>query len=549
MKLKKLFIGIFLTLSFVLIGLTSFTKVYAYAPEGKVVLWYDGGTIEYDNFEHNVMYNMYQDYNGGPISGFSEYITFAKGNNAFIDDSHYWDPFDVEIWVGRNMTVEFYDRGYYQYPIVLLEGMYRIKAANGTDRSAIEIWDYQNTARLGQFQIQKGDTEFKVIPIVQDNKTPVISGQTTFVTNVNDAKPISFFMSYLSATDETDGDVTDSLIVTTDNYTPNKSVLGNHTFTVEASDSSDNKATATINVRVVDIDAPTITGNTSVATIGYTETWNINSFKSTLNVSDNYDTLTHQDIGIKSDGYTSKKTTLGTYTVVFNVFDSSDNEGTFSKSVRVVDNVKPTFSGPTIISTSNNTLLSESDVRAQLTASDFIDGNVTNKITLVEDNYSGKGNKVGSYTIIYSVADNAGNTATHTVTIQRIDEIPPTIWVVDGVSIRVTPTTPIDRETIVDILEATGQLTVNATTTFSFPLDEYSGNEETPGIYSMSVKSRSTTGNEYIHSFSIQVLDVDGEDDEIVITEKTWLQENIVLVSVVGVIGLAGLVLYFRKRR
>lgn len=382
-----------------------------------------------------------------------------------------------------------------------------------------------------------------------DNKSPVVSGQTTFVTNVNDGKPISFFLSYLSAYDETDGVVPVTVVSGSDNYTANRSVLGNHTFKVQASDLSGNITEATINVRVVDIDAPTITGNTSVATIGYTETWNINSFKSTLNVSDNYDTLTHQDIGIKSDGYTSKKTTLGTYTVVFNVFDSSDNEGTFSKSVRVVDNVKPTFSGPTTISTSNNTLLSESDVRAQLTASDFIDGNVTNKITLVEDNYTGKGNKVGSYTIIYSVADNAGNTATHTVTIQRIDEIPPTIWVVDGVSIRVTPTTPIDRETIIAILEATGQLTVNATTTFSFPLDEYSGNEETPGIYSMSIKSRSTTGNEYIHSFSIQVLDVDGEDDGIVITEKTWLQENIVLVSVVGVIGLAGLVLYFRKRR
>lgn len=529
MKLKKILLA---TLSFMMLAVvTVFNTNIAYAdgpigfiirdvPNDEVILVSDPMVEYYVTYEAD----FYRVYNGPNI----------------IYEHHGQDG-ALEITILNNTEVKVEDQNSGNYTTIDGGGtLYRIIRNYSTNQLELKM---NNTLILTTDEV-----DGFYLSILFDNKVPVISGETTFVTNVNDEKPISFFLSYLSAYDETDGVVPVTLVPGSDNYTANKRVLGNHTFTVEASDSSGNKATAVINVRVVDIDAPTITGNTSVATIGYKETWNINNFKTTLNVSDNYDTLTHSDIGIKSDGYTSKKGTLGTYNVVFNVFDSSGNEGTFTKPVKVIDNVKPTFSGPVTISTSNTTILTESDVRSQLTASDEIDGNITNKIQLVEDNYTGKGNKVGSYTIVYSVADNAGNTATHTVTIQRIDQIPPIIWVVDGVSIRVTPTTPIDRETIIDILTATGQIQYSSTTTFSFPLDEYQGNEETPGIYAMSILSRSTNGNENVHSFSIQVLDVETDDGLIVVTEETWFQKNMTLVILVGVIVVAGVAIYIKRK-
>lgn len=382
-----------------------------------------------------------------------------------------------------------------------------------------------------------------------DNVIPVISGQTTFVANVDEERPLSYFMSFLKAYDETDGDVTDSLTVITDNYTQNIRVLGNHTFVVEASDTAGNKTQATINIRVVDIVAPIISGNTSTVDIGYAETWNIESFRKTLSVTDNYQTMTNADIVIDTDGYTSNKTKLGTYTITFKATDESGNTGRFSKNVRVIDNVAPTFSGPATIATSNFTILTESEVRAQLTAHDFIDGNLTNRIQLVEDNYTGNGNKTGSYDITYKVADNAGNTATHTVTIQRLDEIPPTIWVLEGASIRTTPDTPISRDIIIDILEATGQIQINATTTFSFPLDEYSGNEETPGVYAMTLMARSTTGNESVHSFAIEVLDIgEDPDDNLTREPSDFIKDNMTWLIIGGVALVAG-VYIIRKRK
>lgn len=399
-------------------------------------------------------------------------------------------------------------------------------------------------------ETENGD-EFLIHVIELDNKVPVISGETTFVSNVADPKDASYFMQFLSAYDETDGDVSDSLKIIADNYTANKSKLGNHTFTIEASDKSGNKTTAIINVRVVDIDKPVITGNTTTATIGYKETYNIENFRKTLTVTDNYDQMTNADIKIKTDGYTTNKTKLGTYNVVFYAKDASGNEGTFTKPIKVIDNVKPTFSGPSIISTSNNTVLTEADVRAQITAHDDIDGNITNRIELVDDNYTGNGNKVGSYTIKYSVKDNANNIEYYIVTIQRTDKIPPTIWVEDGVSIRTNVDTPITYEIIIDILQATGQITVNASTTFSFPLDEYTGNEQEPGIYAMSVKARSTDGNESIFNMSIVVYDTEddgGIDVNPGFDIKEFVLENKVYFIISGILLLSiGAYVGYRK--
>lgn len=387
-----------------------------------------------------------------------------------------------------------------------------------------------------------------------DNKSPVVSGETTFINDVDDPKDSSYFMQFLSAQDETDGDVTASLKITADNHTANKRVLGNHTFTVEASDKAGNKATAVINVRTVDITKPVITGNASTASVGYKETYNIENFRKTLLVTDNYDQLSNSNISLKTDGYTSNKNKLGTYNIIFTAKDSSGNEGTFTKPILVIDNVKPTFSGPTTIATSNTTVLTEADVRAQISAYDEIDGNITNKIELVEDNYTGKGNIVGSYTIKYKVTDNAGNTEHFTTTIMRSDKIPPVIWVQDGVSIRTDVDTPISYEIIIDILQATGQITVNASTTFSFPMDEYTGNESTPGIYALSVKSKSTDGNEKIVNLSIVVNDIEDDGGITVDPDKNividWITENMSYIIIAGVsLAAIGVFVFLRKKR
>lgn len=398
---------------------------------------------------------------------------------------------------------------------------------------------------------------------VKDNLRPAISGQENFVTNVNDPKDVNYFKGFLSAFDETDGDVTDRITVKTDNYTANKSVLGTHEIVFAVTDLSDNESTLTVYVRVVDVDAPVISGNTSIAQIGYKETWNVNTFKSTLTVSDNYDAMTNASITIKTDNYTANKSKLGTYDVVFSATDQSGNEGTFTKKVRVIDNINPTFSGPTTIATSNTTIITEANIRAEITAFDEIDGNLTNKITLVEDNYTGQGNKVGTYTIKYSVTDNAGNTEYHTVTVTRSDEMPPIFWIEDGVSIKVEPTIALTKQQIIDTLTASGQLNVTATTQVSFLINEYEGNESTPGIYAISMRVADVKGNEEIHNIAVTVLDTSDDDGQIIIEPKepiiklpdwapewatTYQEEILIGLSIVALVSIFGLFFVYKKK-
>ena len=228
---------------------------------------------------------------------------------------------------------------------------------------------------------------------VSINKREGISGQENFVTNVEDAKPLSYFLNYFEAWDNVDGDLTSSIYVVTDNYTPNMSVLGPHEVTLGVTDSSSNESTFMFTINVVDITKPVITGNASNVQISYTETFNITSFRSTLVASDNYDTLTNSNIVIKSDGYTANKTNLGTYSIVFEVTDSSGNQATFTKQIEVIDDIPPMFSGPSTITKPTESIVTVNDIKGDLTASDVKDGNRTSFITVKEDNYTGYGTR------------------------------------------------------------------------------------------------------------------------------------------------------------
>lgn len=359
-----------------------------------------------------------------------------------------------------------------------------------------------------------------------DNVRPAISGQENFVTSVDDAKPVSYFQQYLSAIDETDGNITSRIYVKTDNYTTNKSVLGTYKVTFGVKDNAQNESTLEVNITVADVTKPVISGNTSKATISYTQTWNIQNFKSTLSVTDNYATIANSAITVKTDGYTSNKTNLGTYNVVYAVLDPSGNEGTFTKQVEVIDDIAPVFSGPTIITKPATQVLTVNEIKSQLTATDAKEGTKTAQITVFEDNYTGRGNKVGNYTITFQVADSKGNRSTHVVTVSVQDNIPPVWYIQDGVSFKIVPPATLTRQQIIDLLVATNQLSVNSTTQINFLVDEYTGNETTPGVYTVSLGYADTAGNEGVHTVAITVLE-DENTNPIVVGPKETLQDQI----------------------
>lgn len=362
------------------------------------------------------------------------------------------------------------------------------------------------------------------ISILKEDMVPVLEGEVAFITNVDDPITETEIRSNLVAWDNEDGDISHLIQIEEDTYTSNASVVGTWSITYVVEDSAGNDSSLIVHVLVKDITEPVITGGQSTYTIGYKETLNIETIRTSLSVTDNYDSSVTTTI--KTNNYTANKGTIGQYQVVFSAIDTSGNEATKSILVNVVDNVVPTISGPTNLSKPKNQVLTESQIRGQLSAYDEISGNRTANITLVTDNYTGKGALVGNYTLVYAVADAAGNQKQHTVTVTVIDDVASWWFMKDGYFLSVPNTVSLTRQQIIDILVNTNQLQVGATTYVSFLLDEYTGHEDDPGIYAISIKSTSVSGTEMVKNLAIQVTSGTNTGGDIVLnTPPTHLEE------------------------
>jgi hypothetical protein len=377
---------------------------------------------------------------------------------------------------------------------------------------------------------------------------PVIDGETAFVTTVDNPITESEVRSYLSAIDETDGNITHLITLSSDNYTPNNDTLGTYDLVYSVTDSGGNTATLTVSVIVKDVLAPTWNTSKQNVTVSYTATFDIEAYKSQLGASDNYDASGSIAISIDANTYTTNKTIPGTYQVVYALEDLSGNSSLAEVNVTVIDDVKPTFSGATTITKPLSNTMTITQIKSQISANDAIDGNLTANIQVVSDEYTGNGHIFGDYDVQFSVTDNSGNIAYHTVTVQVIDDIPPVFYVRDGYFVAVDQVVSLSQQDFIDILVATGQITVSGSGTVEIYqlLNEYEGNESTPGIYALSFQAVTQSGDESIYNMAVEVLettdgpvdvieDQDGQDLALFWnTNKTYIIGGLILLLFVG---------------
>lgn len=375
------------------------------------------------------------------------------------------------------------------------------------------------------YPFEQGDAVYMYWELPFVDASPVIDGETAFVTDVDTPMLESEILSYISAWDETDGDITHLITKVSDTYTPNKNTVGTWQIVYSVEDSAGNEATLTVHVLVRDVTAPTWDSATKgQVQISYTQTFDVEAYKLQLGAQDNYDASGSLVITIQSNTYTANKTVVGNYLVVYKIKDTAGNETLASVQVSVIDTVAPVFSGPTTLGKANTSILLLSDIKAQLSANDAINGNLTTSIIVISDNYTGNGHLVGSYAIQFSVADASGNIAYHTVTVNVYDNLPPVFYVRDNFFIAVESSVTLTLQQIIDILEITGQITVDGTggVQITTLLDEYSGNEQDAGIYAVSFRTVTPSGNESVYNVAVEVL-TDNEDNPIVIDEdQPW---------------------------
>ncbi|MEF2095128.1 immunoglobulin-like domain-containing protein [Bacillus sp. CFBP9009] len=300
--------------------------------------------------------------------------------------------------------------------------------ADGTITSKIKITGQVNTKKEGTYKLKYSVTDkgkntrtvTRVITVKKDKEKPKITGAT----NKTVYKGYSFNpKTSVTATDNVDGNITSKITIS---GKVNVNEAGIYKLQYTAKDKTGNKTimSRTITVKK-DTTKPQITG-AGEKTINYGTSFDS---KSGVKATDDVDGAITSKMTITGSVEVRK---VGTYKLVYSVKDKTDNKTTVTRTINVVDKVKPTLMG-TGLEDVEIAFGSPLDLLRGITANDNADGNLTSQIR-VEGTVNF--NKAGTYTLIYSVTDKSGNKTTAQRKVTVIDNIAPTISGVDNIYVQ-----------------------------------------------------------------------------------------------------------------
>ena len=212
-----------------------------------------------------------------------------------------------------------------------------------------------------------------------------------------------------TAIDDFQGDITSSI---TSSGTVDISLAGTYTIVYSVSDSDGNSASVT---RIVVIEIPP---DTTAPVITLTDPSAINLYIGAT-FTDPGATATDDVDGNITSSITSSGTVntslAGTYTIEYSVSDTAGNSASVTRTVII--NIPPDITAPVITLTGSSTInlnLGATFTDPGATATDNVNGNITSSITAAG---SVNPSTAGTYTIVYSVSDTAGNSASVTRTV------------------------------------------------------------------------------------------------------------------------------------
>ena len=343
-----------------------------------------------------------------------------------------------------------------------------------------------NTAVVGTYLVTydvsdlQGNPATQVVRTVEvfDDVPPVI----TLVGDNPQFVPLNGTYTELgaTATDNVDGDITGNIV--TDASAVDVNNPGSYIVTYSVSDSEGNDAAeVTRTVTVEDQTPPVITllGDnplTVPASTPYVDPG--------ATASDNIDGDISGDIVI--DDTDVDVNLPGTYTVTFNVTDAAGNDATeVTRTVIVEDQTAPviTLNGPNPLTLAAGSTYFE----AGATAQDNVDGDISGAIVI--DNSDLNTNVPGSYEIIYSVSDAAGNPAQEIRTVIVEDQTAPVITLISQNPLTVPASSPYNDPGAIAIDNVDGNITANIV------VDDSDVDTDVPGTYVVTYNVSDAAGN------------------------------------------------------
>jgi len=255
-----------------------------------------------------------------------------------------------------------------------------------------------------------------VLAACGDSEAPTITGNDAITYTIgNDVPDLE---DLYTASDDTDGDVTASLVI--DDADVDFTKAGTYEVTITVSDASGNETIKTVTITVLDETvAPVISGlKNLVVEQGETDTDYLDGVSALDNVDgDLTSAIVVDDSAVNYD-------VIGVYRVNYTVTDAAGNTATERINVTVsYETVAPVLSGWTDLEIGLNDPMP--DFLEGVTAVDNYDGDISSEI---EVNYGNiDTSALGTHQITYEITDAAGNTTTQTVTLSVVDNVAPLI--------------------------------------------------------------------------------------------------------------------------
>lgn len=520
---KKLILICVMIVSIMFINVVN---IMAYSPH-----YLPGGRnyLSADNFYYESSYS-YRNIDEFLVKPYTEYT-------LTMPDDLYEDQFN-------DVTLSFYENNVVVDTLHITPGMF--STANGdwfystftttsvTNYMSIEFEDgfgYFASGSAHEVQLEEGSSFTGFEPYVEgeliDTSAPYFQNAGTVISYYDSPIAITEIQSALTAYDSVDGDVTNSISLITDGYTGHIDTLGVYDCVFEVSDAANNISQVTIKVEIVDVLAPVFSDIGTVQAV-YPNTYSTNDVLAMLSASDNYDGDLSSSITMINDNYTAGSNIVGTYTMEFEVTDSSGNGQTYLQEIEVVDNDYPIITGVTSLSVGYDEVVTREQILTNINYTDNYDSQENLEIVLDSDNYTSNSTTLGNYEMIFSVTDSSGNKTIQAVTINVVDGIGPVVYFNSSIIQTYTDTVmelPDFTQLLINTNEIEGDMDYYVTVRY----DSYTRNYNTPGTYHIKLNLANDAGQEYNKDLEIRVIDRPADyvhlDSQIMDTEPSFFED------------------------
>ena len=243
----------------------------------------------------------------------------------------------------------------------------------------------------------------------------VISYEGVFMMNVDDLLDTNALLSLFTAKDPY-GNLL-NIFIEEDEYSTSDKLPGSYRLTLATTHNHITKHYH-LNIYIYDITAPIMHfGETLVMPL--TEKIAIEEIVSQVHLSDNVDTLDHDDIRIIEDTYSSANH-VGNYYIKLAIKDKSNNESFLTIHIQLIDRQAPTAQFPKNVFLYNTDVpLTNEEILSKFSIIDDVDGsNVTT--SWVINNYH-QTQIPGIYSMTLSTKDSQNNESQHIIFIHVID--------------------------------------------------------------------------------------------------------------------------------